>query len=118
MLPCFLYATGIGLKNIHCLRTVFNVAHRLADALGNSWGLVVEVLSTLDRALPAVGSVSGGKVCAVWRKYAVDMLPCRACIAVASTSTRQPAKPLYIFASLPLDVSNMYEGDTHQCNHI
>jgi hypothetical protein len=56
---------GIGLKNIHCLRTVFNVAHRLADSLGNSWGLVVEVLYTLDKALPAVGSGSGGKVCLI-----------------------------------------------------
>jgi hypothetical protein len=54
---------GIGLKNVHCLRTVFNVAHRLADSLGNSWGLVVEVLYSLDKALPAVGSGSGGKVC-------------------------------------------------------
>jgi len=53
---------GIGLKNIHCLRTVFNVAHRLADSLGNSWGLIVEVLYTLDKALPAVGSGAGGKV--------------------------------------------------------
>lgn len=56
---------GIGLKNIHCLRTVYNVAHRLADSLGNSWGLVVEVLYTLDKALPAVGSGSGGKVCLI-----------------------------------------------------
>lgn len=53
---------GIGLKNVHCLRTVFNVAHRLADSLGNSWGLVVEVLYTLDKALPVVGPVSAGKV--------------------------------------------------------
>lgn len=66
VLPCALalpsLLSGIGLKNIHCLRTVFNVAHRLADTLGNSWALVVEVLYTLDRALPAVGSGSGGKV--------------------------------------------------------
>lgn len=38
------------------------MAHRLADSLGNSWGLIVEVLYTLDKALPAVGSGSGGKV--------------------------------------------------------
>jgi hypothetical protein len=58
---------GIGLKNVHCLRTVFNVAHRLADSLGNSWGLVVEVLYTLDKALPAGAPASAGKVgCAAW----------------------------------------------------
>lgn len=60
---CCCCCAGIGLKNIHCLRTVFNVAHRLADSLGSSWGLVVEVLYTLDKALPAVGPGSGGKVC-------------------------------------------------------
>lgn len=59
----FVLIAGVGLKNVHCLRTVFNVAHRLADSLGNSWGLVFEVLYTLDKALPAVGSGAGGKVC-------------------------------------------------------
>lgn len=67
---------GIGLKNVHCLRTVFNVAHRLADSLGNSWGLVVEVLYTLDRALPAVGPASAGKV---GRRLALRSLCCRPC---------------------------------------
>lgn len=51
-------------KNVHALRTLFNVAQRLADVLGPSWVLVVQVLFVLDRALPAGsgGMVSGGSV--------------------------------------------------------
>jgi hypothetical protein len=72
-------AAGFGLKNVHCLRTVFNVAHRLADVLGSSWALLVDVLAALDRALPAVapgGAAAGsGQVRrvrrgAVWRGVA------------------------------------------------
>jgi hypothetical protein len=43
--------TVLGLKNVHALRTLFNVAHRLADTLGQSWVYVVEVLDTLDMVL-------------------------------------------------------------------
>lgn len=38
-------------KNVHALRTLFNIAHRLAGTLGKSWGLVLETLSHLERAL-------------------------------------------------------------------
>eukprot|EP00898_Chlorokybus_atmophyticus_P001167 jgi/Chlat1/2050/Chrsp17S02524 len=37
--------------NIHALRTLFNVAHRLDDLLGPSWALVLETLAALDRVL-------------------------------------------------------------------
>ncbi|KAK3236704.1 hypothetical protein CYMTET_53172 [Cymbomonas tetramitiformis] len=38
-------------KNVHALRTLFNIAHRLAGNLGPSWVLVLETLSQLERAL-------------------------------------------------------------------
>lgn len=52
----------LGVKNIHALRTLFNVSHRLADSLGPAWVYVVEVLYTLDRALPQAAGSSAGKV--------------------------------------------------------
>jgi hypothetical protein len=47
---------------VHALRILFNCAFRLADSLGPSWVLVVEVLCTLDRLLPAAGAGGGAKV--------------------------------------------------------
>jgi hypothetical protein len=38
-------------KNVHALRTLFNVAHRLHPLLGFSWLLVIENLNSLDRIL-------------------------------------------------------------------
>ena len=65
------------LKNVHALRTLFNVAHRLHGLLGPSWVLVLDNLNALDRILnsprtttqarelpgqpfPAVGATRGG----------------------------------------------------------
>jgi hypothetical protein len=42
-----------GSKGTHALRTLFNVAHRLADSLGQSWIHVVQVLNTLEAVLAA-----------------------------------------------------------------
>ncbi|KAK9834027.1 hypothetical protein WJX81_004391 [Elliptochloris bilobata] len=38
-------------KNVQALRTLFNVAHRLAPLLGPSWPRVLETLDALDRIL-------------------------------------------------------------------
>ncbi|KAE8729705.1 Cysteine synthase D1 isoform 1 [Hibiscus syriacus] len=38
-------------KNVQALRTLFNIAHRLHNVLGPSWVLVLETLSSLDRAI-------------------------------------------------------------------
>lgn len=38
-------------KNVHALRTLFNVAHRLHHLLGPAWVLVLDILNTLDRIL-------------------------------------------------------------------
>jgi hypothetical protein len=55
-------APALGIKNIHSLRTLFNVSHRLADSLGHAWVFVVEVLFALERALPPAGGQGSGKV--------------------------------------------------------
>jgi hypothetical protein len=55
-------ASDLGVRNVHALRILFNCAFRLADSLGPSWVLVVEVLCTLDRLLPAAGAGGGAKV--------------------------------------------------------
>lgn len=65
--PALLNTSGItvadlGVKNVHALRILFNCAFRLADSLGPSWVLIVEVLCTLDRVLPAAGAGTGAKV--------------------------------------------------------
>jgi hypothetical protein len=54
---------------VHALRILFNCAFRLADSLGPSWVLVVEVLCTLDRLLPAAGAGGGAKVWTAASKY-------------------------------------------------
>jgi hypothetical protein len=38
-------------KNMHALRTLFNIAHKLHPVLGTSWILVLENLNSLDRIL-------------------------------------------------------------------
>ncbi|DBA68408.1 TPA: hypothetical protein ACH3X2_013711 [Trebouxia sp. C0005] len=38
-------------KNVHALRTLFNIAHRLHHLLGPAWVLVLDILNTLDRIL-------------------------------------------------------------------
>lgn len=38
-------------KNVQAMRTLFNIAHRLANVLGSGWSLVLETLNTLDRIL-------------------------------------------------------------------
>ena len=38
-------------KNIQALRTLFNVAHRLAATLGTAWEVILETLGALERAL-------------------------------------------------------------------
>ena len=38
-------------KNMHALRTLFNIAHKLHPVLGSSWILVLENLNSLDRIL-------------------------------------------------------------------
>ena len=38
-------------KNVQAMRTLFNIAHRLANVLGPGWALVLETLNTLDRVL-------------------------------------------------------------------
>ncbi|KAK9811035.1 hypothetical protein WJX73_008056 [Symbiochloris irregularis] len=40
-------------KNVHALRTLFNVAHRLHHLLGGAWALVLDNLNSLDRILEA-----------------------------------------------------------------
>ena len=35
-------------KNIQSMRTLFNIAHRLSNVLGSSWGLVLETLNQLN----------------------------------------------------------------------
>lgn len=40
-------------KNVHALRTLFNVAHRLHHQLGGAWTLVLDNLNSLDRILEA-----------------------------------------------------------------
>ena len=39
------------LRNVQALRTLFNIAHRLADFLGPSWVLVLQTLWALERTL-------------------------------------------------------------------
>ena len=38
-------------KNVHALRTLFNIAHRLHHLLGPAWVLVLDILNTLDKIL-------------------------------------------------------------------
>jgi hypothetical protein len=38
-------------KNVQALRTLFNIAHRLSDCLGQGWVYVMDVLNALDRML-------------------------------------------------------------------
>ena len=38
-------------RNVHALRTLFNVAHRLAPLLGPAWLLVLDNLNRLDAIL-------------------------------------------------------------------
>lgn len=38
-------------KNVQAMRTLFNIAHRLANVLGPGWALVLETLNSLDRVL-------------------------------------------------------------------
>jgi hypothetical protein len=72
---------ALGTKNIHSLRTLFNVSHRLADSLGHAWVFVVEVLFALERALPPTGGQGSGKVrglwcrCGAWLRMYVDQPP-------------------------------------------
>ena len=49
-------------KNVHALRTLFNVAHRLHHLLGPAWVLVLDILNTLDRILQSPGTTT--QVCA------------------------------------------------------
>lgn len=70
--PVSLNVADLKVKNIHALRILFNCAYRLADVLGPSWVLVVEVLCVLDKAIPVTGQ--GGKVSDVCSYYA----PCKA----------------------------------------
>jgi hypothetical protein len=55
-----LTASQLGVKNVHALRILFNCAYRLADVLGTSWVLVVEVLCALDRKLQSTWQPGGG----------------------------------------------------------
>jgi len=65
-------------KNVHALRTLFNAAKYLADGLGPSWMLLVEVLYVLDRALPAAAATSSSKA---------SCGPSRHCCSNASPAT-------------------------------
>lgn len=49
-------------KNVQAMRTLFNIAHRLANVLGLGWSLVLETLNTLDRVLhsPKTTTQEGG----------------------------------------------------------
>ena len=38
-------------KNVHALRTLFNIAHRLHHVLGPAWVLVLDILNMLDKIL-------------------------------------------------------------------
>jgi hypothetical protein len=68
-------ASELGVRNVHALRILFNCAFRLADSLGPSWVLVVEVLCTLDRLLPAAGA-GGAKVGVVDAAGECAGMPC------------------------------------------
>lgn len=48
-----IYESGIILtpKNVQAMRTLFNIAHRLANVLGPAWAYVLETLNTLDKIL-------------------------------------------------------------------
>jgi hypothetical protein len=45
-------------KNIQALRTLFNVAHRLATSLGGAWFLILETMNALERALDSPGTTT------------------------------------------------------------
>ena len=45
-------------KNIQALRTLFNVAHRLAATLGAAWEVILETLGALERALDSPGTTT------------------------------------------------------------
>jgi len=49
-------------KNVQAMRTLFNIAHRLANVLGPGWALVLETLNSLDRVLhsPKTTTQDGG----------------------------------------------------------
>ena len=49
-------------KNVQALRTLFNVAHRLASSLGGAWFLILETMNALERALDAPGTTTAENV--------------------------------------------------------
>ena len=48
-------------KNIQALRTLFNVAHRLAATLGTAWEVILETLGALERALDSPSTTTAEK---------------------------------------------------------
>jgi len=81
-------------KNVHALRTLFNIAHRLHHLLGPAWVLVLDILNTLDRILQSPRTTtqvrfSGSFASSVllmlcWSccaAHAVLLMLCRSCCA-------------------------------------
>ena len=50
-------------KNVHALRTLFNIAHRLHHLLGPAWVLVLDILNTLDRILQSPRTTTQVRLC-------------------------------------------------------
>lgn len=50
-------------KNMHALRTLFNIAHVLHSVLGGSWILVLENLNSLDRILNSPRTTTQARTC-------------------------------------------------------
>ena len=53
-------------KNVQSMRTLFNIAHRLANSLGPAWALVLETMNTLDRILNSPRTTTQARLLRGW----------------------------------------------------
>ena len=70
-------------KNVHALRTLFNIAHRLHHLLGPAWVLVLDILNTLDRILQSPRTTTQVTVSGSFAASVLRVLCCSCCAAHA-----------------------------------
>ncbi len=70
-------------KNVHALRTLFNIAHRLHHLLGPAWVLVLDILNTLDRTLQSPRTTTQVTFSGGFASSVLLMLCCSCCAAHA-----------------------------------
>ncbi len=74
-------------KNVHALRTLFNIAHRLHHLLGPAWVLVLDILNTLDRILQSPRTTTQVTISGSFAASVLRVLCCSCCAAHAALLT-------------------------------